>query len=147
MGDFRVSVDAVVLKCGRVWRGGMRDPLACTSFSLLWQSSGRAGDGGVDGGWRLGSGGSWLDGGVADDVVPQGFPSGLPGPVGWQVQHGFAGRGGEAGGHVDQVAAQGGAAGHGVVTAGESARCASRLWVITAQASQAQLAANSPEGI
>jgi hypothetical protein len=35
MGDFRVSVDAVVLKCGRVWRGGMRDPLACTSFSLL----------------------------------------------------------------------------------------------------------------
>ena len=65
--------------------------------------------------------------GVADDVVPQGFPSGLPGPVGWQVQHGFAGRGGEAGGHVDQVAAQGGAAGHGVVTAGEGARGAQQV--------------------
>lgn len=37
------------------------------------------------------------------------------------MQDGFAGRGGEAGGHVDQVAAQGGATGHGVATAGEGA--------------------------
>jgi len=55
----------------------------------------------------------------SDDVVPQGFPSGLPGPVGWQVQHWFAGRRGEAGGHVDQLAAQGGVTGHVLMTAGE----------------------------
>jgi hypothetical protein len=36
-----------------------------------------------------------------------------------QVQHGLAGRGGEAGRHVDEVAAQGGAAGDGVIPAGE----------------------------
>ena len=86
----------------------MRDPLARTSFSLLRCSSGRAWDGGVDRDWPVGSAGAGLGGRVvgADDVVPQGFPSGLPGPVGGQVQHRFAGRGGEAGGHVDQVAAQ-----------------------------------------
>jgi hypothetical protein len=43
------------------------------------------------------------------------------------VQHGFAGRGGEAGGYVDQGAAQGGATGHGVATAGEGARGAQQV--------------------
>ena len=85
---------------------------------------------------------------MADDVVPQGFPSGLPGPVGWQVQHRFAGWGGEAGGHVDQVAAQGGAARATAWSPPASVPAArSRLWAITAQASQAQLAANSPDVI
>jgi hypothetical protein len=101
------------------WR--VRDPLACTSFSLLRCSLGRAGNGGVDRGWLVGPGGAWLDGRVADDVVPQGFPSVLRGPVSRQVQHGFAGGGREAGAHVDQVAAQG-ATGPGVVTTGEGAR-------------------------
>ena len=55
--------------------------------------------------------------------------------------------GGEAGGDVDQIAAQGGAAGDGVIAAGEVPAARSRLWAITAQASQAQLAANSPEVI
>jgi len=56
---------------------------------------------------------------VTEQLSHSVFPSGLPGPVGGQVQHRFAGRGGEAGGHVDQGAAQGGATGHGVVTASE----------------------------
>src|SRR5271166_7125214 len=101
----------------------MRDRLACTSFSLLLGSSGRAWDGGVDRVWPVRSGGAGLGGRVlvADKVVPQGLPSVLPGPVGWQVQHRFTGRGGEAGRHVEQVAAQSSAASHGVVTAGAGA--------------------------
>jgi hypothetical protein len=51
--------------------------------------------------------------------VPQGFPPDLPWPVRGQVQHRFAGRGGESGGHGDQVAAQGGAARDGVLVAGD----------------------------
>jgi hypothetical protein len=50
---------------------------------------------------------------VAYDVVPQGFPFDLPGADGRQVQHRFACRRGEAGGHSDQVAAQRGTAGGG----------------------------------
>src|ERR1700687_6040636 len=63
------------------WR--VRDRLACTSFSLLRGSSGPAWDGGVDRGRSVGSGGAGLGGRVVvtDDVVPQGFPSVLPGPV------------------------------------------------------------------
>ena len=64
----------------------MRDRLACTSFSLLRGSLGRAWDGGVDRVCSVGSGGAGLGGRmvvVTDDVVPQGLPSGLPGPVGW----------------------------------------------------------------
>jgi hypothetical protein len=63
------------------WR--VRDRLACTSFSLLRGSWGRAWDGGVDRDWSVGSGGAGLGGRVvvADDVVPQGFPLGLSGPV------------------------------------------------------------------
>src|SRR6478735_1009321 len=70
----------------------MPDPLACTSFPLGFLGSGLAAGGqGLAGG----SAGAWLGGpvAVADDVVPQGFPSGLPGPVGWQLQHRFAGWG------------------------------------------------------
>ena len=81
----------------------------------------------MDRDWSVASGGTGLRGRVADGVVPQGFPLDLPWPVRWQVQHRFACGRGEAGGHVDQVAAHGGAAGHGVVTAGESARCAQQV--------------------
>ena len=61
-----------------------------------------------------------------------------------QVQRRLAGGGGEAGGHGDQVAAQGGAPAIGVVAAGDGPGDAQQVVVITAQASQAQLAANSP---
>jgi hypothetical protein len=71
--------------------------------------------------WSVGSGSAGLRGRVADDVVPQGFPLDLARPVPRQVQHRLAGRGGETGRDVDQVAAQGGAAGYGVMTAGEGA--------------------------
>ena len=77
-------VDVVAVICGRVWvRWRMRDRLACTSFSLLRGSSGRAG-GGMDRDWSVGSAGAGLGGRVvvANDGVPQGFPSVLPGPVG-----------------------------------------------------------------
>jgi hypothetical protein len=115
---------------GRLWSGSVgatagrrgmvvRDLLACTSFSSLavpWSGLG----------WRGGQGHGCGSGGprlrrriVAEDVVPQGFPVGPPGPVGRQVQHRFAGGGRVAGRDVDQVTAQGGAAGHGIVAAGE----------------------------
>ena len=98
--------------------------------------------------WSVGSGSARLGGWVSDDVVPQAFPLDPPWPVRWQVQHRFAGGRGEAGGHVDQVAAQGGAARDGVLAAGERPGDArSKLCAITAQASQAQFAANSPDGI
>ena len=84
---------------------------------------------------------------VADDVVPQGFPPDLPWPVRWQVQHRLAGGRGEAGGHVDQVAAQGGAARDGVLAAGERPGRAQQVMRDHRQASQAQFAANSPDGI
>src|SRR6478609_6435220 len=96
----------------------MGDPLACTSLPCWVPRVGLGG--GVDReGYR--SCGSGLSGGVliADNVVPEGFPFDLPGPVGGQVQGGFAGRGGEAGWDVDQVPAQGGAAGGSVVAAGD----------------------------
>src|SRR4029077_1599841 len=80
---------------------GMSDPLACTSFprvSGVWP-----GIAGGRGRWR--SSCAWGRRTVADEVVPEGFPPDLPWPVRGQVQHGFAGGRGEAGGHVDQVAA------------------------------------------
>ena len=121
MGDFEWSSARFGAVSRAVDVAAHCDRLACTSFSLLrvprvgpgvagWTGTGRWGQ--AARGWAVG---------VANDVVPQGFPSVLPGPVGGQVQHRFAGRGGEAGRHVDQVAAQGGTAGHGVVAAGEDA--------------------------
>jgi hypothetical protein len=53
---------------------------------------------------------------VADYIVPQRFPADLRWPV---VQCGFSGRGGEVGRDGDQATAQGGAAGDGVVAAGD----------------------------
>lgn len=52
----------------------------------------------------------------------------------------FAGRNPVAGGQVDQVTAQGGAAGHGVVTRARVHAARSRLWVITSHPSHAQSA-------
>src|SRR6478735_3357077 len=85
---------------------GMSDPLACTSFPRV--SGAGPGMAGGQGRWR--SSCSWGRRTVADDVVPQGFPADLPWPVRGQVQRRLAGGRGEAGGHVDQVAAQGGTA-------------------------------------
>src|SRR6478752_2447296 len=93
----------------------MSDPLACTSFP--WVSGVGPGMAGGRGTWRLSC--SWGRGVVADDVVPQGLPLDLPGPVRGQVQCRFAGRRGEPGWDGDQVAAQGGAPGDGVVAAGD----------------------------
>src|SRR6201993_218445 len=93
----------------------MNDPLACTSFPRV--SGVGPGMAGGQGTWW--SSCAWDRRTVADDVVPQGFPPDLPWPVRGQVQHRLAGGGGEAGGHVDQVAAQGRAARDGVLTAGE----------------------------
>ncbi len=67
--------------------------------------------------------------------------------MGGQVQHRLAGRRGETGGRIDQVAAQGGTAGHGGIPAGKVPAARSRLCAITAAARQAQLAANRPDGI
>ena len=101
---------------GAVHNGvGRSDPLACTSFPRV--SGVGPGMAGGQGRWR--SSCSWGRRTVADDVVPQGFPPDLPWPVRGQVQRRLAGGRGEAGGHVDQVAAQGGTAGDGVLTAGE----------------------------
>ena len=96
---------------------GMSDPLACTSFPRVFGVG--PGMAGGQGTWR--SSCSWDRRAVADDVVPQGFPPDLPWPVRGQVQHRLAGRSGEAGGHADQVPAQGHAAGDGVLTADERA--------------------------
>ncbi len=121
----------------------MSDPLACTSFPRV--SGVGPGMAGGRGRWR--SSCSWDRRTVADDVVPQGFPPGLPWPVRGQVQRRLAGGRGEAGGHGDQVAAQRGTARDGVPPPANVPAARSRLWVITAQASQAQLAANSPDGM
>ena len=59
---------------GRAWR--VRDLLACTSFSLLWVP--QVGPGRPGGQEKpVESGGARLRGRVADDVVPQSFPSGF----------------------------------------------------------------------
>ena len=94
---------------------GVSDPLACTSFPCV--SGVGPGMAGGRGAWR--SSCSWDRGTVTDDGVPQGFPLDLPWPVRGQVQRRLAGGRGEAGGHGDQVPAQGGAARDGVVAAGD----------------------------
>ena len=99
IGDLYGVAGPIRCDSGRAgtWVGQGLICLAGTSFPCLG-SLGRALDGEVDRDWSVGSGGAWLPSGrVADDVVPQGFPFDLPGPVGGQVQHRFAGRRGEAG--------------------------------------------------
>jgi hypothetical protein len=93
------------------------------------------------------SGGAGLGGRVADSVVPQGFPLELPGPVDGQVQHGFAGGGREASRDVDQVTAQVAPRAMEWSVPARTPAARSRLWAITAAASQAQFAANSPDFI
>src|SRR6185369_17403415 len=95
--------------CGHEWSAGLRQLSTC-----LRVGPGMAGGRGT---WR--SSCSWGCGAVTGDGVPQGFPRGLPWPVRGQVQRRLAGGGGEAGGHGDQVPAQGGAARDGVVAAGD----------------------------
>ena len=87
--------------------GGQVGAAGLPSFSTL-RVPGRAGFGG--GRCQAVAGGP-----VAKTAVPQRGPRVGPGPVRGQVQHPAALRAGEPGGHGDQVAAQGGAAGDGMV--------------------------------
>ena len=110
--------------------------MACTGFPRVLRA--RAWDGGGRGRGVHPARGIT---GLADDVVPQGFPPHLRWPVRGQVQYRLAGRGGGSGWHVTRSAAQGGAARDDVRTAAASVPAArSKLGAITAQASQAQFA-------
>ena len=99
-------------------------------------------------------GGRWVKGlrGVAGGSWPNTprqmvKPLRGPGPVFGEVEHAPALRAGDAGGDVDDAAAQGCSRGRrrGCCRRGVAA-ARSRLWVIAAQMAQAWLAANRPEG-
>ena len=84
----------------------MAGPLVCPAFLSV---PGRAVSGGSDGLWVK----------VADCVAPQLKPCVCPGPMAGQVQDGSSLGAGQAGGNVDDLAAQGGAARDGVLLTGE----------------------------
>ena len=84
---------------------------------------------------------------MTDDVVPQGFPPGLPWPVGGQVQRRPAGGCRETGGHVDQVAAQAAPRSTACLTAGEGARGAQQIVRDHRAAQPGAVGPNSPEGM
>ena len=103
-------------------------------------------------GWRgavaravTGLGWSGRPGGRAAGGFEQGPPFAFAVPVLWQVQGQLAAAAaGEAGGDVDQVGADGGAAGPGVEPGGQAPGARSRLQVIAAQVSHAAFAVNDP---
>ena len=122
---------------------GMNDPLACTSLPRV--SGVGPGMAGGRGRWR--SSCSWDRRTVADDVVPQGFPPDLPWPVRGQVQRRFAGGAAKRAGTVTRSRRRVAPRATACSPPASVPAARSRLWAITAQASQAQLAANSPDGM
>ena len=83
---------------------GVGELPVCPAFPL-WFLVGPGG-----GGWSGAGGGQGVVQGAAEQFVEAGFP----GPVLGQVEHEAPRGAGDAGGDVDQVGAQGGAAGAGV---------------------------------
>ena len=87
--------------------------------------------------------GRWRAAGGFEQV----HPLGLAVPGFGQVQGDFAAAvAGGAGGDVDQVAAQRGAARLAVARLARDPAARSRLWLMAARASQAALAGNEPDG-
>ena len=117
-------------------------PLVCPAFLSV---PGRAVSGGSDGLWVK----------VADCVAPQLKPCVCPGPMAGQVQDGSSLGAGQAGGNVDDLAAQGGAARDGVLLIGECGGRAQQVVgakggehasrTICAATPMARAAANSPQ--
>ena len=137
------------------WTGRLIGALAVVDHGVAGGRAGTAGlpsvstEGPPGQGCWAGWTGSGCDGwwqAVADDAVPQGEPGLRPGPVLGQVQDGAALRLGETGRHVDQRAAQGRAAGHGLLDRRGLPAARSRLWVIATHRAQAAFAANRPDG-
>ena len=96
----------------RVSVGAASDLLVCPAFPLVVSGLPRVRR------WTGSGGDRWAG---AEDAVPQRVPRVGPGPVRGQVQHPAALRAGDPGGHGDDLAAQGRAAGHGMLRAGQGA--------------------------